>query len=95
MLPLLPWYDWFEYCNEMGFLSEEYGFSMMHMVYDMVIGLTIAHNDQTELVPDNILRCRSAYVTYLCGTMGPWVKVPKALKEDTLVWVYGVGPTPR
>ena len=29
----------------------------------------------------------------LCGTVGPWVKVPKALEEDTPKWVYGVGPT--
>ena len=28
----------------------------------------------------------------LCGTVGPWVKVPKALEEDTLMWVYEVGP---
>ncbi|RVW18923.1 hypothetical protein CK203_102488 [Vitis vinifera] len=25
---------------------------------------------------------------------GPWVKVPKALEEDTPMWVYGVGPAP-
>ncbi|KAL6312879.1 hypothetical protein AAG906_022640 [Vitis piasezkii] len=30
----------------------------------------------------------------LCGTVGPWVKVPKALEEDTPMWVYGVGPAP-
>ena len=29
----------------------------------------------------------------LCGTVGPWVKVPKALEQDTPKWVYGVGPT--
>ena len=28
----------------------------------------------------------------LCGTVGPWVKVPKALKEDTPMWVYELGP---
>ncbi|KAL6310829.1 hypothetical protein AAG906_024458 [Vitis piasezkii] len=28
----------------------------------------------------------------LCWTVGPWVKVPKALEEDTPMWVYGVGP---
>ena len=27
----------------------------------------------------------------LCGTVGPWVKVPTALKEDTPMWVYEVG----
>ena len=31
----------------------------------------------------------------LCGTVGPWVKVLKALEKDTLMWVYGVGPTPE
>ena len=41
---------------------------------------------------------------YLCDTtdiifryivyVGSWVKVPKALEEDTQMWVYGVGPTP-
>ncbi|RVW22860.1 hypothetical protein CK203_103769 [Vitis vinifera] len=30
----------------------------------------------------------------LCGIVGPWVKVPKALEEDTPMWVYGVGPAP-
>ena len=30
------------------------------------------------------------YIVYV----GPWVKVPKALEEDTLMWVYGIGPTP-
>ena len=29
----------------------------------------------------------------LCGIVGPWVKVPKALEEDTPMWVYEVGPT--
>nr|CAN77040.1 hypothetical protein VITISV_036001 [Vitis vinifera] len=34
-------------------------------------------------------------LTYcLCGTMGPWVKVPKALEQDTPMWVYGVGLAP-
>ena len=28
------------------------------------------------------------------GSLGPWVKVFKALKEDTPMWVYGVGPIP-
>ena len=27
----------------------------------------------------------------LCGTVGHWVKVPKALEEDTPMWVYRVG----
>ncbi|KAL6326225.1 hypothetical protein AAG906_001620 [Vitis piasezkii] len=43
---------------------------------------------------------RSAYVMLqphhliycLCGTVGPWVKVPKALEEDTPMWVYGLVP---
>ena len=30
-------------------------------------------------------------IYYLCGIVGPWVKVPKALEEDTPMWVYGVG----
>ena len=33
-------------------------------------------------------------IYYLCGTMGPWQKVPKALEEDTSMWVYGVGLVP-
>ena len=28
------------------------------------------------------------------GTVGPWVKVPKALEEDTLMWVHSVGLVP-
>ena len=31
------------------------------------------------------------FIYCLCGTVGPWVKVPKALEEDTSMWVYGVG----
>ena len=31
----------------------------------------------------------------LCGIVGPWVTVPKALEEDSSMWVYGVGPAPR
>ena len=27
--------------------------------------------------------------------MSPWVKVPKALEEDTPMWVNGVGPALR
>ena len=30
----------------------------------------------------------------LCGIVGPWVTVPKALEEDTPMWVYGVSPAP-
>ena len=30
----------------------------------------------------------------LCGTVDPWLKVPKALEEDIPMWVYGVGPAP-
>ncbi|RVW12300.1 Transposon Ty3-G Gag-Pol polyprotein [Vitis vinifera] len=40
-----------------------------------------------QLGPYHLLYC-------LCGTVGPWVKVPKALEEDTPMWVYGVGPAP-
>ena len=34
------------------------------------------------------------FIYCLCGTVGPWVKVHKALEEDTPMWVYGVGPAP-
>ncbi|RVW13035.1 hypothetical protein CK203_103630 [Vitis vinifera] len=40
-----------------------------------------------QLGPYHLIYC-------LCGTVGPWVKVPKALEEDTPMWVYGVGPAP-
>ena len=33
--------------------------------------------------------CTSTHITYLCGNVGPWVKVPKALKEDALA-LYGL-----
>ena len=41
------------------------------------------------------MRCSRHYhlIYYLCGTVGLWVKVLKALEEDTSMWVYGVGPT--
>ena len=31
------------------------------------------------------------YIVYV----RPWVKVPKALEEDTPMWVYRVGPAPK
>ncbi|RVW11940.1 hypothetical protein CK203_111175 [Vitis vinifera] len=43
--------------------------------------------ESVDLRPYHLIYC-------LCGTVGPWVKVPKALEEDTPMWVYGVGPTP-
>ena len=69
----------------------------------MVYGV-IALQEGYGIITDHIQRIywwRSAYVMlqalsfdiyYLCGTVGSWVKVPKALEEDTLMWVYGVGP---
>ena len=33
-------------------------------------------------------------INCLCGTVDPWMKVPKSLEKDTLMWVYGVGPAP-
>ncbi|KAL6325874.1 hypothetical protein AAG906_038363 [Vitis piasezkii] len=49
----------------------------------------IAYLEETQKGsrPYHLLYC-------LCGTVGPWVKVPKALEEDTPMWVYGVGPAP-
>ena len=48
-----------------------------------------------ELIGGKCLCDVTGHLIYcLCGTMGPWVKVPKALEEDTPMWVYGVGPTP-
>ena len=43
-----------------------------------------------------LMRCYKHYIMiyYLCGTVGPWLKVPKALEEDTSMWVYGVGLVP-
>ena len=42
------------------------------------------------------MRCYKHYLLLycLCGIVGPWVTVPKALEEDTLMWVYGVDPAP-
>ena len=36
--------------------------------------------------------CYRHYLLIDClfGTVGPWVKVPKALEVDTPIWVYGV-----
>ena len=41
------------------------------------------------------MRCYKHYLLLycLCGIVGPWVTVPKALDEDTPMWVYGVSPT--
>ena len=70
----------------------------------MVYGV-IALQEGYGIIIDHIQRIywwRSAYVMLqalsfdilLCGTVGPWVKVPKALEEDTPMWVYGVGSAP-
>ena len=48
-----------------------------------------------EFISGEVLRwCYRPYhlIYCLCGTVGLWVKVPKALEEDTSMWLYGVGP---
>ena len=68
------------------------------MVYGMV-----AWQEGNGIIMDDIhwigwwevsMRCYRHYLLIycLCGIVGPWVKVHKALEEDTPMWVYGVGP---
>ena len=70
----------------------------------MVYGV-VAWQEGYGIITDDIQRigwwevsmwCNKHYLLIycLCGTVGPWVKVPKALEEDTPMWVYWVGPTP-
>ena len=67
----------------------------------MVYGV-VAWQEGYGIITDDIQRigwwevsmwCNKHYLLIycLCGTVGPWVKVPKALEEDTPMWLYGVG----
>ena len=70
----------------------------------MVYGV-VAWQEGYGIITDDIKRigwwevsmwCNKHYLLMYClrGTVGPWVKVPKALEENTLMWVYGVGHAP-
>ena len=70
----------------------------------MVHGM-VSLQEGDEIITDDIQKigwcevsmwCYKHYLLIycLCGTVGPWVKVPKALEEDTPMWVYGVGLAP-
>ena len=68
------------------------------MVYG-VVALTEGYGIITDDIKridwwEVFMRCYRHYLQIycLCQTMGPWVKVPEALEEDTQMWVYGVGP---
>ena len=73
---------------------------LIHLFYGMV-----AWKEGYGIITDDIQRigwwevsmwCYMHYLLIycLCGIVVPWVKVPKPLKEDTPMWVYGVGPAP-
>lgn len=75
-----------------------------HFGVEMVYGM-VAWKEGYGIITDNIKRigwwevsmwCYRHYLLIycLCGTVVPWVKVPKPLEENTPMWVYGVGPAP-
>ena len=90
------------YCVEMlhwnakTYLYADSWFNVVKMVHG-VVALTKGYG----IIIDDIQRidwwevfmwCYKHYIMiyYLCGIVGPWPKVPNALKEDTPMWVYGV-----
>ena len=90
-IKMLPWY-WNVYWYEDSW------FCVVEMVHGVV-----ALQEGYGIITDDIQRIdwwevfmwcyRHYHLIYcLCGTVGPWVKVPKALEDDTPMWVYGVGP---
>ena len=67
---------------------------MVHGVVALTEGYRIIIDDIQRIdCWEVFLRCyrHSPLIYCLCGIMGPWVKVPKDLEEDTPIWVYGVG----
>ena len=70
----------------------------MEMVHGVVAltegyGIITDHSQRIDWW-EVFMRCYRHYLQIYClfWTVGPWVKVPKALEEDTQMWVYGVGP---
>ena len=45
-----------------------------------------------ELIGGKYLCDATSIILWYIVYVGPLVKVPKALEEDTPMWVYGVGP---
>ena len=93
-IEMLPWY-WNVYWYEDSWLCCRNGswcgciarriWNLSQMIFRELIGGKCLC-DATDII--------IWYIVYVgpCGIMGPWVKVPKALEDDTLMWVYGVGP---
>ena len=76
-----------------GFVLSKWFMVWLHCKKDMELSQIIFR----EFIGGEVLMwCYRPYhlIYCLCGTVGPWVKVPKALEEDTLMLVYGVGPAP-
>ena len=70
---------------------------MVHGVVALTKGYGIITDDIQRIDWWEVfMRCYKHYLLLycLCGIVGPWVTVPKALEEDTLMWVYGVDPAP-
>ena len=55
-------------------------------VFEKMVHGRVALQERYKIMTNNIQR-----IDCLCRTVGHWVKVPKTLKEDTLMWVDGVG----
>ena len=91
---MLHW-DWNAYwCGDSWFCVVE----MVHFVVALQEGYGII-TDDIERIDwwEGFIWCYTHYHLIYClsETVGPWVKVPKALEEDSPMWVYGVGLAPR
>ena len=88
---MIHW-DWNAYWYEDSWF---YVVEMVHGVFAEQEGYGIITNDIQRIDWWKVFMWyhRHYLLIYcLCGTVGPWVKVPKALEEDNQMWVYGVGP---
>ncbi|RVW58192.1 Retrovirus-related Pol polyprotein from transposon 297 [Vitis vinifera] len=78
-MPPPTWVDWWQPCGQPP--------------HAWVLGDPFIRGAAARFAPFHLQQLGPYHLIYcLCGTVGPWVKVPKALEEDTPMWVYGVGP---
>ena len=67
---------------------------MVHGVVALTEGYGISQMILRELIGGKYLCDATNIIFRYIVYVGPWVKVPKALEEDTQMWVYGVSPCP-
>ena len=87
---MLHW-DWNAYWYDDSWFSVV---EMVHGVVALIEGYGIITDDIQRIDWWEVFMwCYKHYLLIycLCGTVGTWVKVSKALEENTPMWVYGVG----